>query len=235
MTAGWSRLNPNAVPSLGPDQLHLWRVDLDRPDVGTEYIATSLLSEERRRAVRFRSSVEARRWILSRVALRRILGGYLGTGALEVEFIRGPKGKPALAGDAAGNVRFNLSHSGGLALVAVSWNHEVGVDVERIRGGLNQMALARLALGTQAVELLIASEPERCTATFFRLWVRHEASIKCQGIGLGEGQQSGHDGVILDDVAIGDGYAAAFAVASGVDKVDRSDPGLVSRWEWNER
>ena len=221
------------MPSLGPDELQLWRIDLDRPDAGSEHIVAVLSLEERRRAFRFRSAVDARRWMLSRAALRAILGGHLGIGPSEVSFVLRPGGKPALAGDAAGRVRFNLSHSGGMALVGVSSGHEVGVDVERIRGDLDETALARLALGARAVELLEAAEPERRVAAFFRLWVRHEASIKCRGVGLGEGQPAGDDGVVVDDVAIGDGYAAAVAVAVGVERAGRWDPGLVSHWSWD--
>ncbi|MGA3185310.1 MAG: 4'-phosphopantetheinyl transferase superfamily protein [Candidatus Dormibacteria bacterium] len=171
--------------------------------------------------------------MLSRAALRGILSHYLGSGASELSFVVGPHGKPALGGDAAGRVHFNLSHSGGVALVGVSSDREVGVDVERIRADLDEMALARLALGVEAVTRLEASEPERRTVEFFRFWVRHEAAIKCRGVALGKGKQGGEDGLLVEDAAVGAGYAAAFAVAVGVEGVERWDPALVGCWAWD--
>src|SRR5262249_16331888 len=102
-----------------PDVIELCWIDLDAdaPDV--------LDASERERAARFAREREGRRWAAGRAALRALLGERLGLAPQEVEFAYGPRGKPATAG-----VRFNLSHAGGLALVALCGEREVGVDVE---------------------------------------------------------------------------------------------------------
>ncbi|MGB7437819.1 MAG: hypothetical protein WBW49_20565, partial [Candidatus Acidiferrum sp.] len=49
----------------------------------------------------------------------------------------GPNGKPALSRKTDSlDSRFNLSHSHGLAMLAVALGREVGIDVERIRPGI---------------------------------------------------------------------------------------------------
>jgi 4'-phosphopantetheinyl transferase len=214
---------------LAPDRVHLWRIHLDQPHpaTGAAAFAAVLSEDERRRAARFRSPVDARRWTVSRVALRQILARYGRVDASDIVFGLGPKDKPALAHPSGPDVRFNLSHSAAMAQVAVSVGHEVGVDVERVRDGLDVMALARRALPASAVDELESIPPTARTTAFFRLWVRHEARVKCLGIGLDDQSAAvGADGLVVEEVAVGDGYAAAVAIAAGWDGA------RVSRWQW---
>ena len=89
------------------------------------------------------------------------------------------------AGTARGgreDLRFNLSHSGGLALVAVTAGREVGVDLEVARRRVDELAIAARVLGgAQAARL--AADPRRASE-FMRAWVAHEAAVKCRGPGL---------------------------------------------------
>ena len=98
-------------------------------------------------------------------------------------------------------MRFNLSHSGDVTLVAVARDSEVGVDVERIRPVIEMREIARRWLGRDDV----ADEQE-----FFRAWTRHEAMVKALGVGL-SGTAERFDGFVADNDA-GAGYAAAVAV-----------------------
>src|ERR1700750_2685901 len=97
-----------------PDVIDICWVDLDAaaPDV--------LDDAERARAARFAHAREGRRWAAARAALRAVLGERLGLEPALVRFTYGPRGKPAAEG-----VRFNLSHAGPLALIAVSGEREV--------------------------------------------------------------------------------------------------------------
>jgi len=212
--ATWHRAELGVGSPLRACEVDVWWIDLDAPDDGT-VPAADLSSDEERRARRFRVAADARRWSASRVALRRILATYLGIAPSEIGFTIGVKGKPILAGALAGKLHFNLSHSTGVALVAVSADHEVGVDVERVRAGIEEVALARFALAGDDVELLETCVPDRRLDTFFRLWVRHEACAKCRGTGLEEARREPHGGIVVDEVPVGDGYAAACAVAIG--------------------
>jgi long-chain acyl-CoA synthetase len=63
--------------------------------------------------------------------LRPALGRYLGVEPRAIAFTHGVRGKPALAGAAAA-LQFNLSHSGAFALLALSRDKAVGVDVRVI-------------------------------------------------------------------------------------------------------
>jgi 4'-phosphopantetheinyl transferase len=145
----------------------------------------------------------------SQLPLRDVLCRYLDIEPGAIPLQTGGHGKPEL--DGGGPPRFNLSHSGGLALVAVSAEREVGVDVERIVPRRDFLALAARALGPEAVAALEATEGEERAGAFYDLWVRHEARLKCGGSGLAGPEPQGP--VAVSGLTVGDGYAAALAVA----------------------
>jgi 4'-phosphopantetheinyl transferase len=144
-------------------------------------------------------------------ALRLILGRYLGEDPETIELRRGERGKPALA-DPAAKLRFNLSHSGGLALIAVADGLELGIDVERIRPRRDLPRLSERALGPEAARAVRSAPAGERTAAFHRAWTRHEAIAKCHGVGLHAPLPP--TPVAVRDIDVGRGYAAALAVAA---------------------
>jgi 4'-phosphopantetheinyl transferase len=148
----------------------------------------------------------------ARRALAELLVAHLG-GAAEAAVVVGANGKPRLARD-PGRLSFNLSHSGGLALVAIApGGTEVGVDVERLRPRRDLVRLAARWLPAEdAAAVAGAAEAER-EAAFYAAWTRHEARVKCTGAGL-SGPPPG-PAVVARQLEIDDGYAAAVATDSG--------------------
>jgi 4'-phosphopantetheinyl transferase len=141
--------------------------------------------------------------------LREVLGCYLGEEPAEIELQMGEHGKPALA-DSSSPLRFNLSHSGGLALVAVTHGREVGIDVERIRPRRGLPKLAERALDPSAAAAVRATLPAERSAAFHQAWTRREAIAKCLGTGLGTPLPS--TAVTAATLDVGPGYAASLAV-----------------------
>lgn len=205
-TAGTDWQPGPARPRAPDGELHLWRLDLDRPEPEPDVLSAA----ERERRERLVSAQLRRRWGNSRRGLREVLGGYLGQPPAAVELALSEQGKPELAGTAP-PLRFNLSHSGGLALVVVSAQLVVGVDVERIEPRRNALKLAARMLAPAAVEAVRAAAPERRDAVFLAAWTEYEARLKCAGGGIGGGEPQGP--VTVAPVAVGAGYAGAIAVA----------------------
>jgi 4'-phosphopantetheinyl transferase len=111
--------------------------------------------------------------------LRDILARYSVNDPADLLFRRGTHGKPVLS---RGNLRFNLSHAGDSALVAVSIGAEVGVDLERVRRNLRCVELAeRLFTPDESRSVATAQDP---VEVFFRLWTCKESYLKCLGYGL---------------------------------------------------
>jgi 4'-phosphopantetheinyl transferase len=123
--------------------------------------------------------------VVARGLLRAILGRYLGCSPADVRFCYGPRGKPAL-NDARGGeaLRFNLSHSRGIALYAVTRGREVGVDVEAIRPEVEIASVARRVFSPSERATLHSLPPELQSEAFFNGWTRKEAFIKATGEGL---------------------------------------------------
>ena len=183
--AHWSAA-PGRVPPASADEVHVWRFTLDPPEPALARFDPTLDDEERRRRDRFRTETLRRRFLAGRGSLRSILGAYLGCPAVEVAFAYGLHGKPRLADATAGvpPVEFNLAHSHGLALCAVTLGREVGVDVEAVRAFDNsERIIDRFFSPREQADFLALPEADRLAA-FFRGWSRKEAFLKATGTGL---------------------------------------------------
>ena len=131
--------------------------------------------------------LEARRrdLVLSGVALRSILAAYLDSDPLAARFVVAPGGKPRLdPAWTASPLSFNLSHSRGRALVAVSLGREVGVDVERLRRDLPIERLAARFFAPREIAALRSTPETVRPAAFFACWTRKEAYMKARGDGI---------------------------------------------------
>ena len=192
-------------PALGVGQVHLWLARLDTHD---EPHPASLAADEWLRAARFHFAADRERFIASRIALRRILAGYAGTEPAALTFTRGPHGKPSLPGS---TLRFNLSHSRDVMLLAVTHAREVGVDVEALRSDMPFEMLT--GYFSPEDQWTLRTTPEAVRAEkFFELWTRGEAQIKARGLSLDDTARARDDAFTLHSLRPADGYAAALAI-----------------------
>ncbi len=115
-------------------------------------------------------------------ALRAIVARLLGVENVLLE--REPNGRPRLGAGAPLDLRVSLAQRGALALVAVRLAHDVGVDLEAPRRGLETWAMAQDHFDDVERERFLADpDPDR-DAAFLRAWTRHEALAKACGAGL---------------------------------------------------
>jgi 4'-phosphopantetheinyl transferase len=130
-------------------------------------------------------SVDRRRYIAARAALREILGSYLRTPPSSLSIACSGSGKPFLENQPQVHpLHFNVSHAGDLALVAVSCGLQVGIDIERFRELKAANDILRDFFGPPE-QALVQSHPQAEQAeAFFRVWTRREAAAKAVGMGL---------------------------------------------------
>jgi 4'-phosphopantetheinyl transferase len=164
-------------------EVHVWRIALDCAASTVAALRATLSPEEQQRAARFRSIELRERWTVARGALRSILAAYASCEPGALVFREGPHGKPALARPVE-DIPFNLSHTDGLTLVAVTESGRVGIDAERIQPEVEVEDLSRRFFApAEAAEILALSPDARLTA-FFTCWTRKEAFVKALGGGL---------------------------------------------------
>ena len=169
------------VHPLHPDSVHVWSITLDCSDGETGSFAAVLSEDEAERAARFRFSIHRNRFIVGRGSLRTILGRYLGTSPAELQFTYGPRGKPELVGE---TLRFNLSHSQGIALLAVTRSRAVGIDLEQITQEVELDKIARRICSDREFAAINRCPSEKRSQVFFNAWTRKEAFIKATGKGF---------------------------------------------------
>ncbi len=181
------------VISLEDGEIRVLRVDLgargsNDDDSGSLPEWRILDEAERARALRFVRPRDRRRFIICRGALRLVLGQLLDSPPDAITLRFGPGGKPELAETRppgiAPSLRFNVTHSDDLALIAISLDREIGVDLERLRT-ISEAARIVESYFTAAEQAQFAAleQPVRASA-FLRGWTRKEAILKAKGVGL---------------------------------------------------
>jgi 4'-phosphopantetheinyl transferase len=171
------------LPTGGEVHIRLATLDLDDGE-RAEY-EQCLTPDERDRANRYLNRTIRDRFVAGRGFLRSTLSRYLDIPPKTIVLALEEQGKPFLA-DAALNdrLRFNLSHTGGEAILAVTGHCRVGVDLERVRDNLAYREIARRFFSRREQEELFALPPSEHLDAFFRCWTRKEAYIKGCGTGF---------------------------------------------------
>jgi len=221
-------------------QVDVWRLSLVAGDATRDRLRESLSESERRRAGRFAFERDRARFVVAHGALRSILSSYARVPASQLEIECDPGGKPRLA--RPGAPRFNLSHSGDTALLAVAWDREVGIDLEAVRA-IEDLDVLAASCFSPAERRALASVPEALRlAAFYDGWTRKEAFLKLLGDGLSRPLDSFDVSLVpgepaallrvsggradewaLQPIEIGPGYRGALACRAPAPKIEVRD------------
>jgi 4'-phosphopantetheinyl transferase len=176
-----AQFNSDCAPA--DDEVHVWRTNLDLLTSDSAGLRRILSSDERERVDRFHFEADRQRSLVGRACLRLLLGEILNLPANKLRFEYSEFGKPRLVPTQEQHLRFNLSHSGDLILVAITKGRAVGVDVERIRSVDIDGVAARFFSINEYERLALLTGPGRYEA-FYTCWTRKEAYLKARGEGL---------------------------------------------------
>lgn len=235
--------------ALGENEIHVWRASLDWSAIDVYQLQTTLAEDERNRAARFYFHKDREHYMACRGFLREILGRYLHVAPGEIRLSYGPYGKPQLGSSMCRrDISFNVSHSHGLALIAVASEREVGVDIEYVRQDVEIESIAEHFFAPSEKAVIRALTGHQQRETFYRCWTRKEAFLKARGDGMTcpldqfeVSVEPGSSAVLpsahadsresarwsMQDLAIDAGYVATVA-AEGQDW-------RVISWEWSAR
>ena len=234
---------PLEPPRLEPDEIHVWRADLNKQSDRVNSFFQVLNPTEKARAERFQFQKHRDRFVIARGILRVILGRYLNVEPERLQIFYGAYGKPVLADVHKENrLHFNVSHSHGLTLYAMARKRKLGIDLEYVREDLATENIAEQFFSRGEIEKLLKLPPSQRAKAFFNCWTRKEAYVKAVGKGLSipldqfevsfapdepavllseSGTVSGWS---LRELSPGLGYVAALAF-EGV-------AGRLSHWQW---
>lgn len=177
------QLSPQPLPA---GHIHLWLLDVRQFNTVLAEQALLLMSnDERERAQKFIRGKEE--YIASRWLLRKVLGQYLQQAPASVVFSRSEKGKPYIANNP---LKFNLSHSGHWALLALAQDMELGVDIEQIRDSRDLLGIAENYYHPDEFAQLRQRHGDEQIRFFYQLWTLKEALLKAMGVGISAGLEN---------------------------------------------
>jgi 4'-phosphopantetheinyl transferase len=227
---------------LSMEETHVWIASAVNLEPATlARLEVTLSSTERIQASKFRFLPDRTRYIFAHGVLREILSRYVGKLPNQLTFVVNDFGKPSLKNAGPdGPILFNMSHSEGLVIVAVTLDCCVGVDTEFIRPIEDIDSLAQRFFTTREQALVQAAPVDRKEHVFYRCWTRKEAYIKAIGKGFsipldsfdsslalgaqGRWLQTTNDSLAdntwwLSDLALLEGYVGALVVEGRVPKI----------------
>ncbi len=233
--------------SLTPEVAHVWRVRLDDSPQRASRFRLHLSDDERGRAERCRTPHPQFQFVVTRSILRILLGRYLGTRPNQIHLETHAQGKPILVNPSSLPIQFNVSHTRGMALIALTLQHAIGIDVERIDRAIQDRDIAERYFSSRESEHLASlTAPER-PHHFFSYWTCKEAYLKMQGIGIAEGlahcemtfdsensevrllpldQQERREECSIYRMRVGTEHVGAIAIATSSTHI--------SYWEWED-
>jgi 4'-phosphopantetheinyl transferase len=167
-------------------EVHAWPVLIRGPNAVVAECESFLSPEEITRAAAFVFEDLRRSFLLSRGALRFLIGRYLRISPEKVLLIHNSHGKPSLAHPKGTSkpFEFNASHSGEIALFAFTTGCELGVDVEQVRPLEGMARVASQFFSREESEDLFSLPLVEREQAFFLCWTRKEAYVKAIGHGL---------------------------------------------------
>lgn len=173
---------------LGSIDVHLWCAFFDeiRDESLLGQYHRLLSSDERRRQSQFVFARDRHRYLVTRALVRTVLSKYAEVAPDAWTFAASAYGRPEIAGShvPAAALSFNVSHTPGLIVLAVSRGRALGVDTENARTRHAPVEIAERFFAPEEVAALYALPKELQPRRFFEYWTLKESYVKARGLGL---------------------------------------------------
>ena len=183
MTSQWQPTPDDLTLSTG--HVDIWKCCVKLGDDQIGELSSLLSTEEKARAQRLKIAEKQNQFIIARGRLRQNLGKYLNLDQHAFKFEYAVHGKPYMEERWQGHeISFNVSHSHNFILIAMSLDHQLGIDIEKIQHGKDHTALARRFFSKREQAELTVLPEEIKTRAFYSCWARKEAFVKAVGDGI---------------------------------------------------
>jgi 4'-phosphopantetheinyl transferase len=173
-------LTPTKVWYLAPESIQ---------DAATcELLLRWLSVEERDRMKQFHAPRHRHTYLVAHALVRGALARELGCEPQELMFESNTYGKPSLVLPASSTkLEFNLSHTEGMCVVALSSHSRVGCDIESLNQPSLEVDIARHFFTHEESEDILNCLPAHQVERLLTYWTLKEAYIKAEGQGLSMG------------------------------------------------
>lgn len=165
-----------------PGTIDVWQINLNTAFTEPDKFLSLFDDREKQRYQRLHQSKQLS-FFISHLACREILARYCHLAATDIRYQYNQHGKPALQ-NTEQNIEFNLSHSGQLALLAITPDLALGVDIEYKKQRSSWQRLARRFFAEAEISYILAQPDNRQLDAFYQIWTHKEAYIKATGSGM---------------------------------------------------
>jgi 4'-phosphopantetheinyl transferase len=159
-------------------EVHVWTIALSNQVVSADNIKSVLSYLELRKLDEINGISEKERYAYYRGLLKLILSKYLSLQPENIIINVTKKGKPFIKDS---DIKFNISHKEDFAVVAITKNSEIGIDVENIDNNINYLRLIERFFTEEEKETFKELRPTSQRTLFFRIWTMKEAFVKALG------------------------------------------------------
>ncbi len=163
-------------------QVHVWCLSFREHTEHVPNYYALLSDDEKIKASKFHFEKDKNQSIISRGALRQLSALYLDRPIDDIAFTYGEYGKPEYSFKSY--LKFNVSHSGDMAIIGFVKDHDIGVDIEHIKTDFDVMDIAVNYFSELEIKTLKAFPKKKHIEGFYRCWTRKEAFIKAKSQGL---------------------------------------------------
>lgn len=170
------------------DRVAAWWLPLDQiREADWERLEALLIEEELDRADRFHFERDKSVYIAAHAICRGLLSYCLGQAPQSWRFSVEDHGKPELiCSQGEPRFRVNISHTRGLAAVALTQDHDIGVDVEWLQRDAPTEQLAKRMFAECERRLVVGAPEAERLDVFLNIWTLKEAYVKAIGKGLSQ-------------------------------------------------
>ncbi len=181
-------INPPAgqSPDILSSEAHVWLISpesISDPAI-LQYCHDILDSDERRKVDRFFQPRDSHSYLVSHAMVRCVLSRYAAVAPSDWCFRHGEHGRPEVACDHQTPLRFNLTHTHGLAACVVTHDDPCGIDAEQLYARNNPLGVAERMFSATEVKQLQQYEGDAFLNYFYERWTLREAYVKARGIGI---------------------------------------------------
>lgn len=154
---------------------HLFKIDVDTyyEKIGP---ANFLSIDEINKSGKYLRPEDSANFVVRKHFLRLILSRLLPIRPGQIEYHQTENKKPAVTG-----LQFNVSHSKGCVIIAVS-SKPIGIDVEYVDPGFGFEDVMNYCFNEEEIAFVTGGKDP--AVNFFTLWTRKEALLKATGEGL---------------------------------------------------
>ncbi|VAW73576.1 hypothetical protein MNBD_GAMMA15-2212 [hydrothermal vent metagenome] len=186
------------------DEAHVWLLNpYAVNDADTLQHCNNILeSHEREKVGRFFRASDGHHYLISHALVRSVLSRYVDTAPGNWRFRQGPHGRPEIISEELPGLRFNLTHTDGLAACIVTLDDDCGIDAEKLQERTNPLGVAKRMFSELELDRLKQLEGKAFLEYFYAHWTLREAYVKALGIGISFPTRKLEFSVKSDDVTM---------------------------------